>query len=142
MLMVGESSGVWVQIEATMTWRHVAAVKLERTLDDPSVAALLLRDRSDLTSEARRQVIQAAWLQTGDPYDVGSAVDILWRRLTGLRGMLNRRQAKNCVEMIVRAYLLGWGGWLLSPTQDPTPEALASTTKLADVWRWEAGDDG
>ena len=133
--LLAESMDVWILIESTTRWNAVAAVKLETTLYDPSVTALLFRDRSDLLEGERRRIVQAAWLQTGDAYDQGINADILWQRITGWQGILNRTRAKNCAEMVARAYLLGWGGSIINRQAPPTPESFAQTTKLTDVLR-------
>lgn len=133
--LVAFSGEVVILIESTTRWKGVAAVKIETTIHDPTVSAWLLRDRTDLTEDDRRRIVNGAWLQSGDPYDHWVNLDVLWKKVTGLPGVLDRRHAKNCAELVRRSFKLGWG-LVLDPDEEATPEALARTVKLVDCARW------
>lgn len=134
--LIGESAGAVIVLESTVK-RGAAGVKIETILEDESVTALLIRDRLDLATPDREAIVRSAWLETGQVYDQGVNVDILWRRLTTMRGWLRRSRAVNCAEMVSKAWAHAWGP-LLEADTDPTPEALAATAVLYDRWRWPA----
>lgn len=135
--LLGFSGPIIILLESTTRWRGVAAVKAETTFQDPTVQGLLIRDAPGFSEELRHRVIAAAWLQTGDQYDQGVNVDILWKKATGWSGVLQKQHAKNCAEMVTRAFFLA-GVPLLPRLADPTPQAFAETAALKDVWRWDA----
>ncbi len=132
--LIAESHEAVIVLEATAA-RGAAAVRIETIFDDPTVSGLLIRDRSDLAPVDRTAICRAAWLLTGRDYDHGVNTDILWRRLTSLRGWLDRSQALNCAEMVAMSYREAWG-WLLPRGADPTPGALALTPRLVSRWSW------
>ena len=134
--MIAESAGAVILLESTAK-RGAAGVRIETTLEDKTVTGLLIRDRLDLATPDRDAIVQSAWLETGQDYDQGVNVDILWRRLTSLRGWLRRSRAVNCAEMVANAWGRAWGP-LLGPKEDPTPDAIASSAMLYDRWRWPA----
>ena len=125
--LLAQSHGAWIVIEATTDVNGCAARKLEVITDDPTVETLVLRRIFGGITMFQDAVVQAMWLQTGLPYSQRVNLEIL----LGLP--VRHADGINCAAAINEAYFHGLGVYLTDPAL-PTPEAIAQSPRLVEVW--------
>src|SRR3990172_3256947 len=132
------AGGVWIAVEAIRP--GPVGTRLEHYFEDPHYTAMAVLEVPALSWDQRLRVLQTAWLQVGQGYDLWGTAGIAVKRSLGwaIGNQMDAQGRKFCSELVSFAHVQGAGMDLVpgEPDGQTAPGDLYLSPVVRKIWEW------